>query len=108
MASWYKISLTHSQVDAWGQHRIMEAFARYGLLSSDASDMALFASASTPEGLTLYFSPACYPHCSDFIYRHTRYAVSPCEKPTAPVILLAGEQMADQQDAWQRFGLVHA
>lgn len=108
MSSWYKISLTPSQVDAWGQHRIMEAFLRYCLLSLDASDMALFASPSTPEGLTLYLSPACYPDCRDFIYLHTRYAVSPCEKPTEPVLLLADDQLAGPQDAWEHFGLVHA
>jgi hypothetical protein len=95
MASWYQISLTHAQIDAWGQYRIVEAFSRYRLLSADASNMALFAAPTPQEGLTLYFTPACYPHCRDFIYLHARYSVSPYEKPTEPVVLLAGEQ-----DAW--------
>ena len=102
MSSWYKIPLTQAQIDAWGQYHIVEAFSRYRLLSLDTSDLALFAAPTPQEGLTLYFTPACYPHCSDFIYLHTHYSVSPCEKPTEPVLLLAGDQ-----DAWRQFSLIH-
>jgi len=76
---WFKALLTYQQLAGEEPQALRKKFSEIWSDSGSPKEMALFCeTATSAEGLSVYFSPGCLPVAESLI---STYTGTPCERP---------------------------